>query len=283
MRIVKLNLICLSVFTLFSCSASEESTKRVGASLETIQQEAGEVQTLRLASDDGRFFLSLVRIPPGAFLKGSHEGFLPSADVQSMLPKVEEKSVGEFWMGKTEVTQAQWQYVMGNNPSYHLGDDLPVEQVSWHDAQEFCRRLSSLSDYSIQLPTSTEWEYACRASSSFLYSFGNDEETLGLYAWYDGNSKAKTNPVMTKQPNAWGLYDMHGNVWEWCADKHTDSPSTTQEPSVDSFYVYKGGAWNFNPIYLMAPLQGRYFPHYRSYALGFRIMAKKKNGAHLEE
>jgi len=135
-----------------------------------------------------------------------------------------------FKMGVHEVTQAQYEQVMGSNPSKFEGADNPVENVSWLEALEFCRKLSALpaekaAGNVYRLPTEAEWEYACRAGTTTQFSFGDDDSDLGDYAWYADNSDDKTHPVGSKQPNAWGLYDMHGNVWEWCLDWHGDYPS----------------------------------------------------------
>lgn len=124
----------------------------------------------------------------------------------------------KFEICEAPVTQAQYEMVMGNNPSYFKdsGPDAPVETVSFNDAQAFIKKLNEIqNEYTYRLPTEEEWEYACRAGSTTDYFFGNDESDLKDYAWYCENSDNKTHPVKQKKPNAWGLYDMHGNVWEW--------------------------------------------------------------------
>jgi formylglycine-generating enzyme required for sulfatase activity len=122
-----------------------------------------------------------------------------------------------FKIGKYPITQAQYQAVMGNNPSYFMKKPQnPVENVSWDDAEDFCQKLSEITGKTYRLPTNSEWEYACRAGTETLFSFGDDYEQLKDYAWYENNSGLITHPVGQKLPNNWGLYDMHGNVWEWC-------------------------------------------------------------------
>jgi formylglycine-generating enzyme required for sulfatase activity len=154
-----------------------------------------------------------------------------------------------FEMGRYEVTQAQWQGVMGSQPSYFKGSDLPVEQVTWGAAQSFLAKLNAFSDgYRYRLPTEAEWEYAARAGTTGPY-YGN----LDAIAWYY-NIGGQTHPVGQKPPNAWGLYDMLGNVWEWCQDWYGSYPSGTvidpTGPSSGSSRILRGGSWNFPQSYL---------------------------------
>ena len=132
-------------------------------------------------------------------------------------------------MGKYVVTQEQYEKVMGANPSHFKGAKNPVEKVSWDDAQDFCKKLSATSGKTVRLPTEAEWEYACRAGSTTAYCFGDSENGLAEYAWYSSNSDGKTHPVGEKKPNAWGLYDMHGNVWEWCQDWYGGLPDRRRD------------------------------------------------------
>ncbi len=155
--------------------------------------------------------LDFCRIPAGTFLMGEQ-----GKQHQVTLTK-------DFYMARHPVTQALWQTIMGNNPSNFKGENHPVEMVSWEDVQEFITNLNERTgENRYRLPTETEWEYACRSGSPGAYCFGDDESLLGGYAWYNTNSDSKTHPVGGKKPNSWGLYDMHGNVWEWCQDWYGD-------------------------------------------------------------
>jgi len=192
--------------------------------------------------------LEMVLIPAGEFLMGS-----PDADKDGQIgeqPQHRVRISKPFYLGKYLVMQEQWQAVMGNNPSQFKGPKNPVEQVSWDDCQQFLEKLSAkVGGGKFRLPTEAQWEYACRAGSTTRYGFGDEESGLGEYAWYDANSGNTTHPVGEKKANAWGLYDMHGNVWEWCADWYnwgyyakspTDDPTG---PAAGSRRVLRGGYW----------------------------------------
>lgn len=180
-----------------------------------------------------------------------------------------------YYIGKTEVTQVLWQAVMGSNPSYFEGDDLPVEQVSWDDCQEFIRKLNSLTGQNFRLPTEAEWEFACRGgnnSRGYKYSGSNYIDNV---AWYDGNSGDKTHPVAMKSPNELGIYDMSGNVWEWCADWYGDYSSGRQTnpkgPYGGSYRVIRGGSWFICARGCRSSFRFNSFPSSRLDYLGLRL------------
>jgi formylglycine-generating enzyme required for sulfatase activity len=171
----------------------------------------------------------------------------------------------------TPVTQGLWRLVMGNNPSYFKGPDLPVESVSWDEVQDFIAKLNQmLGTNNLRLPTEAEWEYACRAGTT-----GARYRELDKIAWYDDNSGGKTHPVGKKAPNAWGLYDMLGNVWEWCQDWYGAYPfGSVTDPTgflTGSIRVNRGGSWYYNARYVRAAIRGCDVPRARYGALGFRL------------
>jgi formylglycine-generating enzyme required for sulfatase activity len=188
-----------------------------------------------------------------------------------------------FELGVHEVTQEQYERVMGTNPSKFKGPLNPVDTVSWHEAIDFCRKLSELPEeksagHEYRLPTEAEWEYACRAGTKTKYSFGEDEQLLSEFAWYRSeNSKRKTRPVGQKKANAWGLHDMHGNVWEWCQDYWSDSfprNSVTDPAGLASghYRVKRGGSWSHSARFCSSASRGRTAADFRDYYLGFRVL-----------
>ncbi|HBV62428.1 MAG TPA: hypothetical protein DEF45_05335 [Rhodopirellula sp.] len=183
-------------------------------------------------------------------------------------------------MGVHEVTQQQYQRIMGYNPSIFNAKDNPVDNVSWEDAVEFCQRLSALTAEQTagnvyRLPTEAEWEYACRAGTTTAYSFGDDLTQLDNYAWYRKNSGGTSHPVGSKQPNDWGLHDLHGNLWEWCQNytgPYTSSAITDPAgPPTGSSRVIRGGSWGRLPISCQSAHRGRLDPSVFNQYLGFRV------------
>ena len=218
--------------------------------------------------------IEMVKVEAGSFDMG--------ATPEMENPDASEKPVhrvtltNNYNIGKYEVTQALWQAVMGNNPSYFKGEDLPVEQVSWNDCQDFISKLNAMTGKKFRLPSEAEWEYAARGgkkSRGYQYSGSN---TLGDVAWNDGNSGSKTHAVGTKQPNELGIYDMTGNVWEWCQDwygSYSSSPQTNPTGAVSgSGRVYHGGSWVSSARDCRSSYRGLSTPGARSFILGLRLV-----------
>jgi formylglycine-generating enzyme required for sulfatase activity len=239
--------------------------------------------------------IEFVLIPPGSLMMGSVNG---AADEKP----VHQVTIGQaFYMGKYEVTQAQWQSVMGSNPSNFKGDNLPVETVSWDDAVAFIARLNAQNDgFAYRLPTEAEWEYACRAGTT-----GDYAGDLDAMAWYGNNSGrgrldaaeiyrtdsanyykritengGQTHAVGTKLPNSFGLFDMHGNVWEWCQDWYHDSyngaptdGSAWLSGGEQKYRVMRGGSWYADAAVLRSAARRRDTPGYDYNLYGFRVVA----------
>jgi len=181
-----------------------------------------------------------------------------------------------FWLGKHEVTQAQWEAVTGSNPSRFRGPQNPVEQVSWTACQDFVAKVNEkVPGPPFRLPTEAEWEFACRAGSPDAYCYGDGKESLSDYAWYVGNANSRTHLVGEKKPNVWGLHDMHGNVCEWGADRHGVYPAAAltdpRGPSSGADRVGRGGGWSFHPYYCRAAFRSRGPPDFSASAVGFRL------------
>jgi eukaryotic-like serine/threonine-protein kinase len=216
-------------------------------------------------------------IPAGKFLMGSpgNEKGRSSDELQH-----EVILTRPFYLGIYPVTQGEYERVMGRNPSHFKGDRHPVECVSWEDAMAYIERLNSIHEEKslgrrYRLPTESEWEYACRAGSTSAYCFGAEESRLGDYAWYGSNSGSETHPVGKKKPNAWGLHDMHGNVWEWCSDWYGDYPGVTVTdptgPKDGLLRVHRGGGWSGGAAYCRSSCRSWYDPSSRFLSLGFRL------------
>ena len=194
-----------------------------------------------------------------------------------------------FWMGRFEVRQQDWEAVMGGNPSFDEGEDLPVEQVSWEECVAFGRKMTERMEgkipagYEFRLPTEAEWEYACRAGTTTQWSFGNEESPLERYGWNDRNSGGETHPVGQKLANPWGLHDMHGNVWEWCLDWHGLYPggrvTDPTGPASGSYRVFRGGAWGDSARFCRSAFRLGREPGYCWRGLGFRLVLAPRSGS----
>ncbi|MDR2450345.1 MAG: formylglycine-generating enzyme family protein [Candidatus Accumulibacter sp.] len=220
--------------------------------------------------------MEFVLIPAGSFLMGADKNFEETSDDET--PQHQVTISKPFYLGKYEVTQAQWVAVMRINPSKFSGWSNPVEYISWNNAQIFIERLNLKERTDkYRLPTEAEWEYAARAGTTTRYSFGDDADNLGRHAWYDGNSGMKTHPVGQKEANPWGFYDMHGNVWEWVQDWYDEdyyAKSPVRDPSgpsEGSFRVLRGGSWYFDAAGLRSANRFYLSPDYRVELNGFRL------------
>lgn len=262
-----------------------DETAKVNIKLEKGNSNLANGQDLRNGSEN------MIFVQGGTFQMGSNDGDNDEKPIHSV-------TVSDFYIGKYEVTQKEWQEVTGNNPSYFKGDNLPVEQVSWYDAVEFCNKKSEkeglqkcysgsgknikcdFSKNGYRLPTEAEWEYAAHGgnkSRNYKYSGSN---TIGDVAWYTDNSNSKTHNVGTKQANELGIYDMTGNVWEWCWDwKGSYSSNLQANPkgaSSGSVRVDRGGGWDRNARYCRVANRGGSFPDYSDGNMGFRLLRSSK-------
>jgi len=226
--------------------------------------------------------MEFVLIPAGTFTMGSPDSDQDANDNEKPAHQV---TISQpFYLGKYEVTEAQWKAVMDENPSKFKGANHPVERVSWNDTQQFIQKLNEREGSRFyRLPTEAEWEYACRADTATIYSFGDDPAQLDDYAWYNANSGGKTHPVGKKKPNPWGLYDMHGNVWEWVQDLYVDdyyqySPtSDPQGPTRGESRVLRGGSWIGHGQYARSAYRDRNVPGGRDVINGFRLARGQKS------
>jgi formylglycine-generating enzyme required for sulfatase activity len=237
--------------------------------------------------------MEFVMIPAGAFMMGSDDKDREAGPNEK--PRHQVTISKPFHFGKYEVTQAQWEAVMGSSP-YTLARSNPYyglpgmaerlnkpsnpATVSWNDAQEFIQRLNKNEGHNrYRLPTEAEWEYAARAGTTTAYSFGDDTSQLGRYAWHGEDfASGSTHQVGQKEPNAWGLYDVHGNVWEWVQDWY-DERYYSQSPSVDppgpssgSGRVVRGGSWHQTATSWRSAFRRQYDPDYRGISIGFRLV-----------
>ena len=236
--------------------------------------------------------LKLAPISAGKFMMGSPKGSVGAAFDESDRHKKNDVFQHEvtlsrdFLIGVTEVTQKQYLSVTGKNPSVFRGDTLPVDNVSWEDAVKFCELLSAKTGKTVRLPTEAEWEYACRAGTTTRYYFGDDLDLalLADHAWYEANSDRKTHPVGQKKPNAWGLHDMAGNVWEWCADRYKgpyeDKTVTDPKgPPTGDLRILRGGCWETGPLSARSTNRGAILSTRATSRFGFRIVVETPSGS----
>jgi formylglycine-generating enzyme len=263
----------------------ERDMAQVRSGLENLERRLAQAGG---TAEEADFSIPMTYVQGGSFQMGSDSGYSDEKPVHTV-------TVDSFYMGTYEITQDIYEEVMGSNPSYRKGDQLPVENVSWYDAAAFCNALSRLEGrqeaYTIsgtnvsvnwessgyRLPTEAEWEYAARGgnqSRGYTYAGSN---TVGDVAWYDDNSGGRTHPVGEKQANELGLYDMSGNVWEWCWDWYGSYSGGVQTnptgPSSGSTRVLRGGRWYDSARYVRAANRSRYAPSDRGSNIGFRVLA----------
>ncbi len=277
-----ISLILLTLVMLTSsCSQPGERVTVSGEEAdEVIRHEPIDAKTILLPGDVP---LEMVWIPPGSFMMGSPEDEQGRLDSEG--PQREATIPEGFWMSKYPITQAQWQAVMGNNPSRDKGDNRPVEMVSWNDIRGTEGYLEQLNKthpgYNFRLPSEAEWEYAYRAGTTTRFYWGDDMNHTQIddYAWYNKNSSSITKDVGQKLPNTWGLHDMAGNVYEWCEDDYygnyngaptdgsawVDSPRSTRR-------LLRGGSWDSHPNLCRAADRRYYGPVSRYFFFGFRVV-----------
>ena len=254
--------------TVVAASASQSSSASDGASSSSSGKEVFTVNGVSF---------TMIRVDGGTFTMGATEE--QGSDAEDDEKPAHEVTLSTYMIGETEVTQALWQAVMGSNPSYfkYSSSQNPVEKVSWDDCQEFIKKLNSLTGKSFRLPTEAEWELAARGGNKSKHYKYSGSNTLEVVAWYYGNSGRKTHPVKTKSANELGLYDMSGNVWEWCEDWYGEdyyksSPkSNPMGPSSGSNRVRRGGGWLYDARGSRVTIRGNYHPVSRDYDLGLRL------------
>ena len=216
----------------------------------------------------------MIKVEGGTFSMGATSE--QEYDAFSCEKPVHSVTLSDYYIGETEVTQELWEAVMGSNPSYFEGDNQrPVENVSWNDCQKFIKKLNRLTGKEFRLPTEAEWEYAARGgkySRGYKYSGSNNADEV---AWYDSNSGSKTHPVKTKKANELGLYDMSGNVWEWCNDwwgcYQSNSQTNPTGPSEGESRVLRGGGWCYFDMGVRVSRRDYLTPGYRHIIIGLRL------------
>lgn len=230
--------------------------------------------TTSLSAELNKLINNMVYVAGGTFTMGGTSE--QSSDAYDDEEPTHSVTLSSYYICKYEVTQALWRAVMGSNPSNFKGNNLPVENVSWNDCQTFINRLNSYTGRNFRLPTEAEWEFAARGgnySRHYKYSGSN---YISDVAWYDGNSGNRTHPIGTKQANELGLYDMSGNVYEWCSDWYGSYSSYSQNdptgPNSGSRRVLRGGSWDYIASFCRSSFRGYFTPGFRLNFLGLRLV-----------
>jgi len=258
----------LTMTTTVACAEDAEAPKKMVLDL-------GDGVTMRL-----------VLVPAGKFQMGSPDDEKGRKGGEG--PRHEVTISKPFYMGVCEVSQKQWLAIMDIKPwdgmiSGKPGDDYAASWMNWHEANEFCQKLAKKTGKKINMPTEAQWEYACRAGSDTMFCFGDDLSKLGEYAWFADNCRKTNEPyahaIGTKKPNAWGLHDMHGNVWEWCRDKYSKYPEDGAarvdpvDTSDSKFQAVRGGSWHNDVVWLRSASRCSWNGKgYRHYNYGFLVM-----------
>jgi formylglycine-generating enzyme required for sulfatase activity len=268
-------LVCCSL-VFIALADDQPKPKKVGTPKDKILPQFVE-EFLAISPGKDRF--------PESFVMGSAADEAPASEK----PAHKVTLTRPFRMAKYEVTQELYELIAGKNPSRWQGPRNSVEMVSWDEARDFCAKVTTelrkqkliAGDETVRLPSEAEWEYACRAGTATKFSFGNKIEDLGDYAWFTGNAKGNDPPVGKKKPNPWGLYDMHGYVWEWCADGW--HPNYDKAPTDGSVWdskeikerVIRGGAWTEQADVCRSAFRRGVAPETRTAAIGFRCLLEK--------
>ena len=233
----------------------------------------GEVQEFEV----GSCCFKMIRVEHGTFMMGATREQKNPNDYEK--PAHQVTLTNDYYIGETQVTQALWQAVMGNNPSSFHGDNLPVVSVSWDDCQKFIQRLNKKTGKTFRLPTEAEWEYAARGGKKSHHTQYSGSNKIKDVAWYDGNSGSKTHPVKTKHANELGIYDMSGNVWEWCQDWFgnygSDAQTNPTGPKSGASRVRRGGCCSYDACFCRLSCRDLNSPVYRYYYLGLRLVLSK--------
>ena len=258
----KLFVLCFAASAMSALAAVADD---VAASGRSGERKSGETRTIVLP---GGAKMEMIWCAPGKFKMGSPVGEKGRVSNETLHDVLLTKG---FWLGKYEVTQSQWESVMLSNNSRFKGKDRPVENVSWLDCEAFIRRVNALLGGAARFPTEAEWEYACRAGSDAPFAGSG---VVGDMAWYDENSEYQTHEVGRNKPNAWGFYDMHGNVLEWCNDwfsEPKDDAVDPMGPPSGSFKILRGGCWFFYESDCRCAYRLKREPNLRNCIFGFRL------------